>query len=279
MTALIKSEEKQFDILGDLEQTQKLCAALMKTPHYQKIGEVGIYALVNKAKSMGMNPLDALNGGMYFVQGKVEMSGQAMLALIRSKGHSVSMDPKSTNTHVRMFGKRADNSDSWSVEFSIDDAKRAGIYKNTWEKYPKTMCTWRCVSMLGRFLFSDILHGVYVQGEISELSINATMLDETKIQEMPTETVEEIKLLTPSHQAVKELQVILDLCSPEYQTAVNERLEKLNIHSLDKIPLDMYVILRNRASEEKKKFIEKSKKELDAISPTSTDEVLDAQQG
>lgn len=279
MTALVKTEEKQVDVFSELEQTQKICSALMRTPHYAKIGEVGIYALVNKAKSMGMNPLDALNGGMYFVQGKVEMSGQSMLALIRSKGHSVSMDPKSTNTHVKMYGKRADNGDSWNVEFSIEDAKRAGIYKNTWEKYPKTMCTWRCVSMLGRFLFSDILHGVYVQGEISEsLSSGMPIIDQSKIEPIYSETVEEIKILYPSKQAIEELENILKLCPEEYKNAIFKRLEALNILSLDKIPMDMYVMLRNQAIEKKKMFLESTKKEVKEESPTSMDEVFDVEQ-
>ena len=123
----------QDDTIRELENTQKLCHILMKTPHYAKMGEVGIYAVVNKAKAMGISPLDALNGGMYFVQGKVEMSGQSMLALIRAKGHSVSMDPKSTDTKVIMFGKRCDNGDSWRAEFSTEDAKKQGIFRNQWE--------------------------------------------------------------------------------------------------------------------------------------------------
>src|SRR5690349_860128 len=100
---------KSNSVLAEIENTQKICSQLMRTPHYAKMGEAGIFAVVQKAKSIGMDTLDALNGGMYFVQGKVEMSGQSMLALIRSKGHSVSMDPKSTDSKVIMYGKRVDN--------------------------------------------------------------------------------------------------------------------------------------------------------------------------
>ena len=81
---------------------QELAAALMKTPHYAKMGEAGIFAVVQKARSLGMDPIDALNGGLYSVSGKVEMSGQSMMSLIRKCGHSMTIDPKSTQTHVIM---------------------------------------------------------------------------------------------------------------------------------------------------------------------------------
>lgn len=165
---MTKDITKFESAIVEIQQLQNLCSQLMKTPHYAKMGEAGIFAITQKAKSIGMDPLDALNGAMYFVQGRCELSGQAMLALIRCKGHSVSMDPKSTDDKVIMYGKRCDNNDTWRVEFSIEDAKKQGIYRNQWEKMPKVMCMWRCVSQLGRFLFSDVLKGVYVTGEVQE---------------------------------------------------------------------------------------------------------------
>ncbi len=243
----------------ELEQTQKLCQALMKTPHYAKMGEVGIYAIVNKAKSMGMNPLDALNGQCYFVQGKVEMSGQAMLALIRSKGHSVSMDPKSTDTKVIMFGKRKDNGDTWRAEFGIDDARKQGIYRNQWEKMPRVMCMWRCVSQLGRFLFSDILHGVYVQGEISD----APSFD-SKVMYADFSEVEEAKVtqvLTISKEMADELKIVLDRCPSEYQETVHSFFKRTGIKDLSSIPADTYPKLFERAKEKMKEYEEKCKNE------------------
>jgi len=66
MTAQLQVRNNQNDdlVLQDIENTQRLCASLMKTPHYAKMGEVGIFAIVQKARSVGMSPLDALNGGI-----------------------------------------------------------------------------------------------------------------------------------------------------------------------------------------------------------------------
>lgn len=260
----------QDDPLKELEQTQKLCQALMKTPHYAKMGEVGIYAIVNKAKSMGVNPLDALNGSFYFVQGKVEMSGQSMLALIRSKGHSVSMDPKSTDQKVIMYGKRCDNGDAWRAEFGIEDAKKQGIFRNQWEKMPRVMCMWRCVSQLGRFLFSDVLKGVYVQGEISD----AVAFD-APVNYIPTE-VEEIKVepMTCGKEKGDELSKTLTECSPEYQNTVQNFLKRAAIESFDRIPMDAYLRLNDRALSEKNAYAP-ILKELEALK-AQTNEVTDA---
>lgn len=248
--------QTQDNTLAELENIKTLCQKLMQTPHYAKMGEVGIYAVVNKAKSMGMNPLHALNGGMYFVQGKVEMCGQSMLAFIRSKGHSVSLDPKSTETKIIMSGKRCDNGDSWIAEFSIEDAKKQGIYRNQWEKMPRVMCMWRCVSQLGRFLFSDILHGVYVQGEISE-SVSFKPSQSDKDESIELEPVQEIKRI--SKEQVDLLKPILDKCSPEYIESVNSFLKRVSLNSLNDLPEDTYCKILDRAMDEMKKYEMKCK--------------------
>jgi hypothetical protein len=234
-------------LLADIERTQKMCTVLMKTPHYSKMGEVGIFAIVQKAQSIGMNPLEALNGGMYFVQGKVEMQGQAMLSLIRAKGHSVSLDARTTNTHVIMHGKRVDNGDTWTVEFSIDDAKRAGIFRGQWEKYPKVMCMWRCVSMLSRFLFSDVLKGVYVAGEISDAPAFDAPVNFVEVEQPKVELV--------SNSDALELIEIISECDPVYQNTVLAFLKKHKIPSLNELPLDLHGKLKKKALEKRAEYM------------------------
>ena len=65
-----------------------------------------------------------------------------------------------------LHGKRADNGDTWTEYFSIDDAKKAGLYRGQWLKYPKDMLFARALSRLARQLFPDVIKGCYVQGEI-----------------------------------------------------------------------------------------------------------------
>lgn len=232
--------------LVDLQKHQNFCTQLMKMPHYAKMGEVGIFAITQKAKSIGMDPLEALNGGMYFVNGKVELQSQAMIGLIRKHGHSVQLDPRSTKTNAIMHGRRADNGDTWTVSFSIDDAKRAGIYKNVWEKYPDAMCQWRCVSMLSRFLFSDVLKGCYIVGEIKECpELETAMCEEIQMAEE--------KQLEISQDQIFALEDILADCSPEYQENVKVRREK-TFKTFDKMPLETYEILLKAAIRKREEY-------------------------
>src|SRR6188768_2288966 len=124
-------EEGGFDtILKDVEVMQNMCAQLMKSKHYQVMGEAGIFAIVQKARSLNINPLEALNGGLYYINGKIGMSSEMMASLIRQAGHSIVKDPKSDDKICILLGKRRDNGDTWHVSFSMEDAKRAGLAKN-----------------------------------------------------------------------------------------------------------------------------------------------------
>jgi hypothetical protein len=56
------------EIINDLQETRVLADSLLKIKHYQRLGPEGIFAIVQKAKAIKIHPLEALNGGMYYVQ-------------------------------------------------------------------------------------------------------------------------------------------------------------------------------------------------------------------
>lgn len=259
-------------VIAEVTNTQRLCKQLMQTPHYAKMGDSGLFAIVQKAKSIGMDPLDALNGGMYFVQGKVEMSGQSMLSLIRAKGHSVSMDPKSTDSCVIMYGKRSDNGDTWKVQFSVDDAKRQGIYRNQWEKMPKVMCMWRCVSQLSRFLFSDVIKGCYVQGEIAD-AVPFDIPVDTKTGEIIEfeEARKEIeKPQTISTEQANELMLIIAETSEESQSNFEKFLSDGGLSSVDELPMALYEKVKLKAIKSKSEYAQKRTMEMLQIQEEGT---------
>lgn len=220
--------------LVSLEGTQKLCQALMKTPHYAKMGQEGIFAIVAKARSLNIDPLDALNGGLYCVQGRVEMSSNMMNQLIRMQGHSITKDPKSDDTICILHGKRADNADTWTESFSISEAKRSGIYKEQgpWGKYPRDMLFARALSRLARQLFPDVIKGCYVEGEISQ-AFEAQRAPTSMPVEQPKEPViteEQVQYLMESFQIV-----------PEYKEQVCKFLSSsFKINSFKELPIKLF---------------------------------------
>lgn len=245
--------------LIDLENTQKMCQMLMRTKHYQKMGEEGVFAIVQKAVSLGINPLEALNGALYYVQGKVEMTAQMMASLIRQKKHSITMDRQSNKSSCILHGKRADTGDCWKASFSIEDAKVAGIYKQggPWSKYPDIMCYNRALSKLARQLFPDIIGNCYVEGEISMAPpLYDTKASVESIEEEIAEVAEKAVVEVPAkeYERITEEQcVILDDLIGEDDQYRNQLLafmkKQLKADTLEALPAEWYERVYNRAKQ------------------------------
>lgn len=232
-------EEVSFDaMLNDIESMQKMANKLMQSKHYQAMGEAGIFAIVQKAKSLGINPLEALNGGLYYVNGKVGMSTEMMACLIRQAGHSISKDPKSDNNICILNGKRSDTGDVWQIRFSMEDAKKAGIAKHMYEKWPAIMLYNRAMSTLARQLFPDVIKGAgYTMDELKEISAS---------KGMPVVEMEDVT----EFASVESIQALLHLIGQTPSDYQNRVIEFLNKHGLveDKIPLDLFNQTHDRVS-------------------------------
>lgn len=221
---LVKTESKEIDFLVDLQNTEALVQKLMASKHYAKMGPDGVYAIVHKAKALNVSPVDALNGALYFVQGKVGMSTELMACLIRAQGHSIVRDKSSTETKCVLVGKRKDNGDTWQASFSLDDARKAGLAKagSPWEKYPDVMCYNRAMAKLARQLFPDIIKGCgYTHDELKEIASSKSMIEESV----------EVYDVKPAAELISDLQIlalkkIIERCKvpPNIEAIVFERL-------------------------------------------------------
>lgn len=249
--------------LLEIEQTQKMCQQLMKTPHYAKLGADGIFAIVSKARSLGMSEIEALNGGLYYLQGKVGMPAETMAALIRQKSHSIVKDKTSSDSVCILHGRRADNGDTWTIKFSLDDAKRAGLLKNSYEKYPAAMLYNRAMSFMARQLFPDVIRGAgYTLEELKEI---ASSKNESHYEEVK---VEDVKPLYITQEQATEIRQIIDNCDEEYRKQFFSTLKKLfQADDIEQIPENAYErILKgamNRVQENAKKKQEEFKAAMD----------------
>jgi len=231
---------KKDSYLTELNNTQEICNLLIKTPHYSKMGQEGIFAIVETAKSLGIDPRQALGGGLYFVRGKVEMSARMMNALIRSKKHSVTRDKKSNDEICILHGRRADNNDMWTESFSVVEAKKAGIYKDSgpWATYTRDMLFARALSRLARQLFPDIIGNCYVEGELS--------LDPSLKEEMPHQSTAVEIADKRSEDEVDELIALFNEI-PEYREEIEAFLQKKDIDDFADMPKEMYEKVLKRA--------------------------------
>lgn len=225
--------------LISFNQSRDLCVALMKSGHYAKMGNDGIFAIVETAKSIGVDPLQALNGGMYYVKGKVEMTARMMNSIIRSKKHSIMRDEKSDEKICILHGKRSDNGDVWTESFSIEEAQRAGLLKNdVWKFYPKDMLFARALSRLARQLFPDVIGNCYIEGEISFIQ-NAEV-----IQEPIHINLQQDDIINDSQQLE-----IINLCSKLKDSTFSLKLCK-------RLEIDDLVLIKSSDFEKVKKALE-----------------------
>jgi hypothetical protein len=231
---------KQRDNLQSFNKTLSICEALMSTPHYSRLGREGIFAIVSKATALNIDPMDALNGALYFVQGKVEMTSQMMNQLIRQAGHSIKKDDCSNNILCVLHGKRADNGDEWTESFSIEEAQLAGLIKkeNPWVKYPRDMLFARALSRLARQLFPDVIKGCYVEGEIQ----SNFYPDQRGQAAITTKAIS-------SEEAVA-LQKILDKVPAFKERAMAFLQEKFKISALEQMNKVIYNRIRDAAYEQ-----------------------------
>jgi len=136
------------------------------------------------AIELGLNPITALRQ-MYFVHGAISIFGDQPLALVEAKGliaeHQEYLIDKdynkicveNKNLHVQPWAavcitKRKGREESLETYFTIDQAKEAGLYKNTWLKFPGDMLIYRARSRNLKSNFPDALGGI----AISEFDMN-----------------------------------------------------------------------------------------------------------
>lgn len=130
-------------------------------------GESKIFMILLAARELGIPPMLALNGGIWNIQGKIEISARLMNSMIRRAGHM--MEIKSTDKECVIKAKRSDTGEEHTETFTIEMAQRAGLAtRDTWKKYPEDMLYNRCMSRLARRLFPDVIGTAYVEGEIRE---------------------------------------------------------------------------------------------------------------
>lgn len=162
--------------------------ALRGKPH-----DVG--AILLMANDLGVAPSTAL-AQFYVVHGKVGMEAKLMRALVRRDGHSIGPIASPDPDYVAYYtGTRADTGDTYTAEFSLDDAWEqdliAGYDRNEdgsitvkpklinnksvkpqWVKQTRTMLKERACSGLCRELFSDCLAGIsYVPEELGYIDV------------------------------------------------------------------------------------------------------------
>lgn len=118
------------------------------------------------AQSLGLEPVQGLMG-IHMVQGRLTVEAALLSAIAKRSGYEFRA-LKHDNTTAKVEVRNQKGEKLGESEFTLDDAKRAGLTeKDNWKKYPKNMLWARAMSNACRWFCSDAFGGpVYVPEEL-----------------------------------------------------------------------------------------------------------------
>lgn len=151
-----------------LGQAEVLARSSLLPPSLQGKG-ADVLMICLTGRDLGLSPTASLQL-IHVVQGRPVISGALMLALLRRAGHRVTCLESSEQRAA--FRGIHHNGDVVEVEFTSDDADRAGLAKKAgpWQQYPRAMLYWRAASMLCRQLDAACVGGlVYTAADFDAL--------------------------------------------------------------------------------------------------------------
>ncbi len=194
VTAIIpQSLEEIFRVADGVLAGGFAPAALLanKTPAQQKSA---IAVAIMAGAELGMPPMASLRS-FTVIGGRPALFGDGLINVIRRSGRAEHVRTGFTPGKKDEFGddaigwceaKRGDTSEVSRVEFSVGDAKRAGLWDDRerttnrfgkegpneapWHRYPKRMLAWRAAGYCLRELFGDVLGGLTDEYEAREIA-------------------------------------------------------------------------------------------------------------
>lgn len=189
----------------EIQVLQTIARTASSSGLYAGVGnEQKILMILLAARELGIKPMMALNGGLWNIQGKIEISARLMNSMIRRAGHSI-MIKEINNQRCVLEGKRTDSGDSFIAQFTIEEAQRAGLTsRDVWRKYTEDMLYARAMSRLARRLFPDVIGTAYVEGEIGGSRSN--VIDVSPIENFENEELDELE-----KKAIERLKEAPDL--------------------------------------------------------------------
>lgn len=234
-------ETKKQDLIpctNEFQIMQTMARTASSSGLYANVGnEQKILMILLAAHELGIKPMMALNGGIWNIQGKIEISARLMNSMIRRAGHSIKVVQCDSSKCV-LEGKRADNGDSFTAQFTMEEAQRAGLASRAvWKNYAEDMLYARAMSRLARRLFPDVIGTAYVEGEIRDGQSNKNdptnlpLEEAIEISEIAEETQEQIdqKILNFVNQFRAEdhefIKTYLEKYSTHWKKSISQAID------------------------------------------------------
>lgn len=165
-------------IINDYNEAYNLAKMIAKTdfaPKNYRNKPEDIMVAMLFGMEVGLPPIASLQN-IAVINGQPTLWGDGMLALIENSGlledynYSYGGTPYEDDYRAIVTIKRKDKSAPLVYEFSVGDAKKAGLWdrKDNWKNYPKRMLLNRARSFALREGFPDILKGFKSREEMED---------------------------------------------------------------------------------------------------------------
>lgn len=147
--------------------------ALAKAAHASKLipgglNEDQMLMVMMAGQEMGLPPMTALQK-INILHGRMVPSAEAMAAAIISAGHQI-ITKERTNERCVLVGIRKGETVEHEHVFSREDAAKAGLGGQQYQKRPSVMFYNRCLTQLARAVFPDCIGGMsYGEDEVEEI--------------------------------------------------------------------------------------------------------------
>jgi hypothetical protein len=158
------------------------------------------------------------------IQGKPTLSPRGALALVQQSGLLEGMkiedmkDAGGAPSFCRVWMKRRGGFE-YTTEFSMADAKRAGLVKpgSAWESFPANMLRWRAIGYAIDIVFPDVTGGMKRADEFGAAVDNAGNVIEVDWTVAPAP-----QPVTTTQQAAPTLEELVSQYGPEAVMQAND---------------------------------------------------------
>jgi len=180
-----------------------------------------VFVAVQMGMEVGMSPMQAVQN-IAPINGRPSIYGDSVLGLVRASGLLESItetiEGDADQMLARVIAKRKDEPEPIERVFTVDDAKKAGLWgkPGPWSQYPKRMLQMRARSWALRDGFGDVIKGLQIAGH-SEPAIDLRQDGEQYVAEESEEPGSTEPVATDDK--VSEL-----LAKKQYQMNQNESL-------------------------------------------------------